>query len=193
MTVLAATRSGVSRLVGLDRLRGLAILLMVLDHVWMLAGGPVELRWTVTRAAMPLFFVVAGSLVRRLTWRHAWVAWVGLALPLAVPWIDRPNVLVWYAVGAVCVAVAGRSGPRGLWLALGVLLTVAANGYGAGVWAHSYEPAATVGLMLVGALAGRGSVAQLGDRLPGWLAWPGRYPLTAYVGHLLVLRVIFGA
>lgn len=101
------TRPGVSRLVGLDRLRGLAIACMIVDHVALL-GGLQLVRVTVGRLALPIFFVLAGALVRRLTWRHGAIFAVGLVLPVAVPWIDSPNVLTLYAVGAVVLVAGAR-------------------------------------------------------------------------------------
>src|SRR4051794_34146876 len=92
-TTYAVTRT---RDAALDGVRGLAVALMVLDHVCAVTGSGHLLRYSVTRLSMPLFFVVSGHLVRRLSSRHLWVLLAGLMLPGAVPWIDNPNVLVWY-------------------------------------------------------------------------------------------------
>lgn len=183
------TRPGVSRLVGLDRLRGLAIACMVVDHVALLSGlYPV--RVTVGRLALPIFFILAGALVRRLTWRHGAIFAVGLALPVAVPWIDSPNVLTLYAVGAV-VLVAGARWWWWPWAVLVVAVTLLANGWG-GWPAGGYPPAALLGLLAVGTLlrryVGLEALHEAGEGLPGWLGALGRRPVTWYVGHLLVLQ-----
>lgn len=166
------------RLVGLDALRGLAVLLMVADHVSRYVPGGWWFSVTGGRVAVPLFFVVAGALVSRLSWRHGGVAVLGLALPLVVPWIDAPNVLVLYVVGVVAV-LACRAVP-----VLGVLVVVAALTAFANQWPGpvpvrgAYVPLALLGLMVVGQLAGRVPVAAVAGRLPGWLAWVGRFPLS---------------
>ena len=195
---LAALRQGATRFVGLDRLRGLAIMCMVVDHVCLLAGV-YPLRVTVGRLALPLFMIVGGSLVRELTWRHGGVLVVGLVLPVAVPWIDAPNILVLYVLGAALVSAFGtgermRPGSRfrpaaGVWVLLVLAVGALANGWGDQP-GTGYPWAAVVALMALGALAGRRQLAGVGDRLPHWLAWPGRHPLSLYVGHLLVLQAL---
>jgi hypothetical protein len=189
-TLSAASRPVRVRLPGLDRVRGLAVALMAADHLLYVTHGPAELRHTVTRVAMPLFALVAGYLVRRLSLRWLWVFTVGAALPVAVPWIDNPNILCELAAGAV-VCVAARRWRYGPLLAFGVLawaLTIAANGYAVPV--GSYQLTAVVGLMLLGQHSGD-LLAGIGGRwLPGWLAGLGRYPLTVYVGHLLAIQLV---
>lgn len=178
--------AGVGRSVGVDRLRGLAVLAMVVDHVALFVGAE-PLRWTVGRVAVPVFFVLGGCLVRRLTWRHAWVFVLGLVLPVLAPWVDSPNVLCWYALGAVLVWGV-RSWAAGPAVALVVLVTALANGVGS--VGAGYPPAALWALMCFGALVPLGRLAALGERLPGWLGLPGRFPLTVYAGHVLALTAL---
>ncbi len=180
------------RLLGLDALRGLAVLVMVGDHASRYVPGGYWFSITGGRLAVPLFFVVAGALVTRVTWRHGWVAVLGLALPVAVPWIDSPNVLLLLAVGAVVVATLGQSVWR--WPLLVVALTAYANQWpGPAPVSGFYVPLALLALMVLGSLLGRVELATLGDRLPHWLRAPGRYPLSLYVGHLLVLQLALGS
>lgn len=192
-TAPAATPTTRTRSVGLDRLRGLAVVLMVLDHLLLvggLAGHP--LRETLTRAAMPLFAVLAGHLCRRYSWRWAGVFLVGAFLPGAVPWIDAPNILCWLSLGAALVAL-GRRYPVVYPLVMVLALTLFANGYGA--TPGSFQPLAVWALMVVGALLHRPWLETLGRCVPDQLRPFGRYPLTLYVGHLLALQlwVVAGA
>jgi hypothetical protein len=179
------------RRVELDRLRGLAILLMIGDHlarVWAFEGY----RLTLGRLAMPLFFVVAGHLAgSRLSVRHLYALCLGLALPLLVPWVDSPNVLVWFSIGAVILYVFDQRGwPT--WVLIFPALIFAANGWVFGLWPHSYEPFSLLALMAVGrGLGGEAFVA--GRTLPAWVGALGRRPLTWYVGHLLALQLVLVA
>lgn len=183
-TAATTSRVSIGRSGALDKLRGLAIAAMVVDHLAYVLDEQL-LRVTVGRLALPLFFIVAGHLVCRLSWRHGWVALLGLALPAVVPWIDDPNVLLLYAAGAVLV-VQLRRAPLALVLVVVVALTVAANG-----WLPAtpgfYDPLSVLALMCAGALLSRDSFA-IGNRLPRAFAVVGRFPLSVYVGHLLVIE-----
>jgi hypothetical protein len=170
----------------LDRLRGLAVLLMVADHLALSAGLDV-VRLTAGRLAVPLFFVLAGHLASRLSWRHGRLIGLGLLLPAFAPWVDSPNVLLYLGVFLPAVAWAGRH----RWLlplAVVLALTLAANGY-AGPVGTGYAPSALLALCCVGALLPRSAFAAAG-RLPVVLAWPGRHALSLYVGHVLALTVL---
>lgn len=176
---------------GIDRLRGAAILLMVVDHVLIVTGQATSpLRYTLTRAAMPLFVVIAGHLVDRITWRHGAIGVVGLGLPLLVPFVDSPNVLLWYALACPVILAARRLGPGAVAVLAVVPLTLAANGYDLWPYPGSYDPSGLLGLMAVGALVPR-TAFTCGLRLPRLLAGIGRYPLSCYVGHLLVLTAVW--
>ena len=183
-----------SRLVEIDRLRGLAIACMVVDHLALFGFLPWEFRITVGRLAMPLFFVLAGMCFSRLTRRHGQVFVIGLVLPLAAPWLDAPNVLVWIAVGAVVLWLMDRP----FWVAGHWLVIFAALAAGANHWTPAlgtgYPPGFLVAFMALGRLlAFRGDAGWLlglGERLPGVLAGLGRRPLSMYVGHVLALEVL---
>lgn len=184
--------SRAARTLALDAIRGLAIGSMVVDHLALVGGGPYWLRLTVGRVAMPLFFLLSGHLVRRFKPRHLETVAIGLVLPLIVPWIDSPNVLVWYGVGAAVVVLCRRFGV--LWLPVLLGLAWSAN-FGRPsplhvVWGQdAYDGLFLVGLMCLGALLPRSAFAW-GGRLPFGrpLAALGRYPLAFYVGHLLILQ-----
>jgi hypothetical protein len=180
--------SGVrTRLVELDRLRGLAILLMIADHVAIVAGTPI-VRVTAGRLAVPIFFVVAGHLAgSRLSWRHLQVGALGLVLPLVVGFVDSPNVLLWWALGCVVLYVWQRlSWP--VWGLIVAALTLGANGWVIPAGSHSYNPLDLLGLMALG----RGMGPELfvfGRRLAAWMGALGRAPIRWYVGHVLLVQL----
>lgn len=170
----------------LDHLRAIAIALMILDHVLIVTGHENSLwRLTLTRLSMPLFFLVSGHLLRRRNWfRLGVVVAIGVALPEVVPWLDAPNVLIWYAVGAVLLTRAPR------WFCAAVIaaaLALAANDYPS-VSPSGYAPEGLLALMALGRLVPRRSIPDL--PLPRRLAVAGRYPLSTFVGHIAVLEAL---
>jgi hypothetical protein len=189
ITAARSVRRG--RLAELDRLRGFAVACMIADHLALFAGNVEPIRLTVGRLAMPLFFVLAGNLAGRLRWRHVLVAALGVALPAAAWWIDSPNVLAWWAVGCVVLAGARRLGGRS---ALGLLvvfgLAAGANGW-VQLGGDTYQPAELLGLMAAGALVPRSRLVQLGRRLPSLFAGLGRFPVSVYAGHVVVLTAVW--
>lgn len=177
-----------SRRRGLDALRGLAVALMFLDHALLIAGTGLPLRLTLGRLALPIFFVVAGACLSRFTRRHVLIGFVGFVLPVLVPWVDDPNVLLWYAFGAFVLSVASRTAAV---LVVVVALTCLANGYApwaAGGTFNTYEPLALLALMAVGRLLGRDSFAWSDRIAVRPLPWLGRHALVLYVAHLLILE-----
>lgn len=186
MTATRVRPPGSVRLDTLDRVRGLAIVLMLVDHLAYL-GGVVELRLTVGRLAMPLFFLLAGGLVRRWGSRHALALGLGLLLPLVAPWAGAPNVLVVFAVGAALLLLCERSGLPVPLLVL-ISLVAAANRWEVGT--SSYDPAALIAIMALGRLIGTDWAVRLGDRLPAWLAGLGRRPLLWYVGNVVLIQAV---
>jgi len=160
---------------------------MILDHVALLVGGPEIVRLSLGRLAMPMFFILAGRLSRRLTWRHAAIFVIGFFLPAVVPWIDDPNVLVWYAIGAAVLA-AQRRLRIPAWAVLTVALTLGANGW-LNTSSGSFNPWMLFGLMSLGSMIPRSSFAWA-EHLPQPLAVVGRAPLRWYVGHVLALQAL---
>lgn len=175
-----------ARLAYLDKIRGAAILLMIVDHLCIVLSGPEVLRMTVGRLAMPLFFLVSGALVTRFGFRHVLIFGLGVVLPWYVTFIDNPNVLTLYAVGALVMVVFRALDVHPL-VIVAVILAAAANGFLPRI-APGYEFTAVLGIMCVGGHVGRHALGWF-DWLPRWLAPLGRYPLTIYVGHLLALQL----
>lgn len=182
-----------TRLDGVDRLRGLAVLLMVADHVALVAGAGGAWRLTVTRAALPLFCVVAGSLARpgRPGRRLGVVAAAGLAATvLGAPLgIGQPDVLFLLAGVLVLVRWVGPRPGGPAWAAVACLGVIQATTWPM-AWT-GYEVGTVLALVLVGQVVARRDLDQLGCRLPAVLAPVGRAPLWWYVGHLWVLLVVF--
>lgn len=167
----------------LDALRGLAVVCMVIDHAALMLAGPVELRWTVGRVAMPLFFLLGGHLTRRLGRRHLEVLAVGLVLGQLAPWTGAGWLLGTFVLGAALVALGRRVRPV-LHVSLFVCLAALANPVPQ--FAPGYDTWALLALMLAGALLPRTSLGWA-RRLPRPLAVVGRYPLSMYAGHALLL------
>lgn len=186
-TTAPAPPATTTRLTYLDSARGLAVACMVADHITLLLHGPELVRLTLGRVAMPLFFIVAGALVRRVGWRHLGIGLVGLALPAVVPWIDAPNVLVLYALSAGVVALFRWLEVPPLVLTVCVL-AASANGFLPRI-GTGFEPMAVLGILAVGAHLGPHRLGWL-SWLPDWLAPIGRRPLLVYVGHLLALQAV---
>lgn len=168
----------------LDALRGVAVLLMVADHLILVLEAEPLLRWGPTRVAMPIFMLLAGQLVRRFSLRLAWVALIGLALPWFIPWTERPSILLLYAVGASVVLVLRRVSWVGGLVVLAACLSALANGLDG----PGYAALAVVGLVVLGSMMPRSWFSDLGGHCPGWCAPFGRFPLSVYVGHLALLR-----
>ncbi len=186
-----STLTATVRRVELDRLRGLAILLMIGDHlarIWSYEGY----RLTLGRLAMPLFFIICGHLAgHRLSRRHLLAFGLGLGLPVLVPWVDSPNVLVWLSIGAVILYVFDQHGwPT--WVLIVPALILAANSWALWTNTHSYDPLALLALMALG----RGlapAVFIFGRGIPAWVGALGRRPLTWYVGSSLAIQLVLVA
>lgn len=175
----------------LDAFRGIAIALMMLDHGVYIAAGPDEIRWTLGRLAMPMFFLLAGHLSTRLRWRHLQIGLLGACLPLAVPWIDNPNVLLLWALGCVGLWCSRRFGFP-VWVLVAVPLVQVANGISIDGPGY-YSPGVLLALMALGTMIPEHTFT-VSRRLPGrveqLLAAVGRHPILWYVGHLLIFQSI---
>jgi hypothetical protein len=159
---------------------------MLVDHLALFAGVPL-LRFTVGRLAVPLFFVLAGHLSARASWGRVWrLVGLGVLLQAVAPWSDALQVLG--ALGAGAFVLNGLRG-RDRVLLVVLCLTLAANGWGFAT-STAYDGLALFSLMIVGAELSRSSLRAVGQRLPSWLAWPGRHALGVYAVHIPALTVL---
>lgn len=192
------------RLDGIDRLRGLAVLLMVLDHVviagvsvgawsysawwpaWLIRMGP-------TRAAMPIFMVLVGLFIARRPARTTRV-WQVIAAGLLVSaciaasggWMPLPEILL-LASPILAASSYVRRWPTAL-AAIGVVQVF--------TWpiGTPYEPGAVLALVCVGVLTARSTRRSRLDTvcsasLPAVLGPVGRRPLMWYVSHLAAVSL----
>ncbi|MCA1726985.1 MAG: heparan-alpha-glucosaminide N-acetyltransferase domain-containing protein [Actinobacteria bacterium] len=182
------------RVRSLDAARGLAVVLMIVDHVAAVMGsnaGPLWwVRHTVTRPALPLFMVVAGILIARRRSSWSWRRLVAIAgAGVVATWLllvsgiqFGPDVLL--VLVATCPAWGVLSRRPLELLVLGLLQALYLPiGWG------GYEPGLVLAYLGVGILAG-----GCGERL-SWIRGRafelvGRYPLTWYLGHLVVLGLV---
>lgn len=176
------------RLAGIDRARGLAVLLMVLDHALVVLDSNNPARLTVTRLALPLFMICAATVWKGRPSRRRALALaavgaldlflaplVGLGSPAPVAGfcllvallVAAPTLLRWPLVACVLGFVQGFFIPLG--------------------W-QGWELGVLLGWFMVGRLglaSGQQEIRRIGDRLPAFLAVIGRRPLIWYVGHLV--------
>jgi hypothetical protein len=193
-------RGETGRLQSLDRARGLAIVLMVIDHlaVCLLALGANgtahdalwAIRLTVTRLSLPLFMICTGVLlVRGLPGRRYWLVVLAALganylLIVAPNGVGRPEILaVWVAVMALADLI--HRYPV-FFACVGVIQTFTWEI--GGPW-HGYQPGAVCALVAIGYLAGPWCM-DWANKLPAFLGSIGRRPLTWYLGHLLALSTL---
>lgn len=175
------------RIAAFDVLRGLALLLMILDHAVIVFGWADEIRH-LTRLAMPMFMVLSGYLFRyRLGRRYAqvWIAAL-MSWPVAVV-LD---------VAAVPILVIYAALLPLLLLPVHWVLIVAVLGalqlYNWPIAWQGYQPGYVFLFLALGRiyrLIPRNSRLTVGSG-GGPLVWMGRYPLFLYVAHLWVLFAI---
>lgn len=198
-----AAGPGNGRDVRLDALRGVAVLLMVVDHAASAApllfpalvpaaahGWLWWLRRTLTRFSMPLFMLVSGALLARAApspRRRAQVAALAVAVQVLLagwwPQFARPEILVVWSLVMTAAEVLRRF-PFEM-VVLGVLQQVCLP-----VGWYGYQPGLVTAFVALGVLWAQLPQQTVFDRavsLPRWVAATGRRPLLVYATHLLAL------
>lgn len=182
----------VRRWQALDQLRGFAITLMVMDHALVLIDPDSPARYSITRAALPLFCIASAQArsSRPPRWsRIAALVCVGAAISAASAlwWPEllvRPDVLIVFAA-----AIAIRYALRGLHPVVVAIIGWTQAAFLPIGW-DGYELGTLVMWLAIGALVSAPTIDELASKLPKWLAVLGRYPLTVYAGHLGCLFVL---
>lgn len=191
------------RIEEIDRVRGLAVVAMVTEHTARTGAAvqwwPSGVAWwtwaTVGRVAFPLFMACAGYL-----WWHKHrrrqddglpimpdvpfkrIAVVCAAAALATPFtlvMGLPPLEVLWSYALALAAMPGVILAPGFFLIAGMVFAFTFP-----LPMFSYHPGYVLAVCAAGTVT---SIDQLGRHLPAWLAMPGRWPLTIYVGHLAVL------
>jgi hypothetical protein len=176
----------------LDQLRGLAIILMVLDHVLLQIEPTHSLRYTLTRLSLPLFMITAGTLYRPATPRRLARLAPAILVEATISTIvleSRPGIVTVYAIALLTTTATQhipRLGtPRAL-IAIGLLQTLLLP-----ITWTGYQPGLVLAFVNAGRLINPASLPAMSP--DSRLATIGRYPMTWYVGHLLVLIAITAA
>lgn len=171
------------RLVWIDQARGLAVLLMILDHVLAVAAPGHLLRFTVTRLSLPLFIACVVAVPHRTRSGLSLRLLCGMGLELVLnPIIGLAIPGPVFLLGMLGLAVGpwlASPIPAALGLIQALYLPLP------DVWT-GYQP----GLVLVWAFIGlyaADELEQWAPRFPGWLATIGRRPLAWYTAHLVLL------
>jgi hypothetical protein len=191
--------------VAVDRLRGVALLLMILGHsmvVYEALHGPEDVIWwtrhTATRFAMPLFMMMAGYLIAKKG-HPAWnrmpaiiaAAVVTNVVGHSLPEIGfhAPNVLANFLMAVPFYFVFVR-------LPIETVLVGFLQAYYLPItwdeW-QGYQPGMIMAFLALGVLVRHHpetALMKIGRRLPSSLEVLGRRPLLWYCGHLAVLYVI---
>ena len=192
MTTTAAAPAG-TRLAWLDRMRGLAIVVMVASHTIMLTTGTrVLVHEVMATPARLTFLLLLGLLFRPgLRHRHARMAAgavIAQALALYLGFAV-PNILT-VMVAAILVMQLLHRYPT---VAIGLGLTQAMwwPHPGTGVQLGLAVAAISAGTLLRETQGLNGSeFARAGRYLPAFLEPIGRAPLEWYVGHLIALSAV---
>jgi uncharacterized membrane protein len=189
----------------IDAIRGLAIALMILDHsiAALEESGYVSSfleysRLTITRFSMPLFMLASGLIwathgLKIYRWAQvlAWAVFLNVATRILWPDFNYPEILLVWAALAVAWKLIVR-----------FPITIMIIGYTQiTFWSvpwSGYQPGELAIFLSAGVLAARAPWEKIWNprktqRAIKALALLGRYPLSIYGIHLIVLALIVAA
>jgi len=144
---------------------------------------------TFGRAVLPLFMAVTGWLLQdrdRPSWQRVGQLIVAAAAALwfveAMPYMARMNILAVIVLALAVWPLARR------WPVAGLVVCFVSMGLMPQPW-DGHHLGEAVGLMICGrwALAEGSALRRVGDRLPEWFGFVGRWPLVIYFIHLVAL------
>lgn len=193
------------RLVILDAMRGLAIVIMIIDHLLAaleslgVESNFVEYsRLSATRFSMPLFMIASGIAWRLYGLRFArwaqvviWALLINLLTRLLWPDFNFPEILAIWAALAIAWKLFRR------FPIIAIIIGYTQATYWQIKW-QGFQPGELAIFLGVGALLSKSSLDSLWreprtSRFLKPLAVVGRYPLTIYGGHLIAITLIVGA
>lgn len=161
---------------------------MMIDHIAAALGGFSLLRLTITRAALPIFCIVAGHLLRsrdpsparfRQLLAAAFLALLGVTW---LPFMARIDILA-----ILALAFSGWPLIRS-WPKTAAIVGITSAAAVPILW-DGYHPGLVIALLSIGTMV---NDLTMGSRLPPWFALPGRWPLTIYLAHLPLLYLLGG-
>lgn len=189
----------------LDAMRGLAIVIMIIDHVFSLLESVgiqnivlENSRLTVTRFSMPLFMIASGIVWYRYglkvkRWSQVFFLALVLNAMMRLLWPDFnfPEILLLWSVLAIFWRVIVRY----------PIITMIVGYTQTTFWQISwqaFQPGELLIFLSAGVFLGKISLDSLWrerrtSKLIKPLAFIGRYPLRIYGGHLFLLAVIVAA
>jgi uncharacterized membrane protein len=202
---MAFVESKSKRIIVIDAMRGLAIALMILDHSLAVIeerGYVLSIveysRLSITRFAMPLFMIASGLLwatkgLRISRWLQVlmWAAVINTATRLLWPEFNYPEILLIWSSLAVFWKLIVRF-PLSTMIIGYTQIT-----FWSAPWS-GYQPGELAIFLGAGVLLSRAPIEKIWrsrkpERLLVTLAAIGRYPLSIYGGHLLLLTLIVGS
>ena len=200
-----ASHSHKSRNALLDAMRGLAILIMIVDHIFSaLESVGVESnfveysRLTATRFSMPLFMIASGIVwgaygLRLKRWGQVLVLAVALNAMTRLLWPDFnfPEILLVWSALAIFWRLIVR------YPIITMIIGYTQTTYWMLPW-QGFQPGELAIFLGAGVLISKSSLSWLWkeprtSRLIEPLAFVGRYPLRIYGGHLAILALIVAA
>ncbi len=202
---MAVAESRGVRILVIDAIRGLAIALMILDHslAAIEESGYVSSfveysRLTITRFSMPLFMLASGLIwathglkIHRWVQVLTWAIFLNAITRVLWPEFNFPEILLVWAALAIAWKLIVR-----------FPITIMIIGYTQiTFWSvpwSGYQPGELAIFLGAGVLAARAPWEKIWktrktERIVGTLALLGRYPLSIYGVHLLVLSLIVAA